>query len=458
MRHAVALCCVTLGAATVAGAERPNILFILADDLGKEWLSCYGSEHKTPQLDALAAGGVRFENCYATPLCTPTRHEMLTGRYPFRTGWTVHHDTPRWGGQYFDWNREVTFARVLRDAGYATAIAGKWQMNDFRTHPDALRRHGFNEHCVWPGVEADNPPAAERYFDPFVQTNGKRETLKGRFGPDVFCDFIVDFMERHRTVPFCAYYAMVLPHPPMTKTPRNLDTDKKGAALYPGMVDYIDYQVGLLIKVLEDLKIRDKTIVFFAADNGSPGTVCRANGRDVHGGKSDVVEPGICVPFLVNGPGQVLAGKVSDELIDFSDVFPTLLDLAGARPPKDVVIDGRSFVWAFTGRPRTGPARDWIYSQLGPKRVIRDKRFKMYWDGRLYDLIADPAERLDLGESDNRDVLAAHQKLEKALKSLPADAKLPFGPQKTEEPVRKPPRERSFEQPDPKARDTSDLK
>jgi len=132
-------CCAilaTAGSIACAAADRPNILFILADDLGKEWLSCYGSEgHVTPNLDRLAAGGMRFNNVYATPLCTPTRCLLLTGRYPCHTGWVRHHDVPRWGGQYFDWNREIAFPRVLKKAGYATCMAGKWQINDFRTRP-----------------------------------------------------------------------------------------------------------------------------------------------------------------------------------------------------------------------------------------------------------------------------------------------------------------------------------
>ncbi len=421
------LLAIGLLASTAAAADRPNFLIVLVDDLGKEWLSCYGSVHKTPNIDTLAAGGIRFETCYATPLCTPTRHEMLTGRYPFRTGWTTHHDSPRWGGQYFDWNREITFARVLREAGYRTAIAGKWQINDLRTHPDALDRHGFDEHCVWPGVEADNPPAAERYFDPFVQINGKRATLQGEFGPDVFRRFIIDFMARNRSLPFCAYYSMVLVHGPNTKTPLNRETSAKGAGLYPGMVDYVDHEVGLLVKALTDLKILDRTIVFFTSDNGSPGTTCRANGRLVKGGKGSMTEPGICVPFIASCPGRVPGGRVTDELIDFTDIFPTLVELAGAKPPPKVVLDGRSFASILLGRAPASPRREWVFSQLGFRRVIRDKRFKYYWDGRLYDLHNDPGEFLDLAKSDNREAIVAHAKLEKALKSLPPDAELPFG-------------------------------
>jgi len=408
--------------------DRPNLLFIMADDLGKEWLSCYGSAcHQTPNIDRLATGGIRFENVYATPLCTPTRHELLTGRYPFRTGWTTHYDTPRWGGQYFDWNREITFARVLRSAGYATAIAGKWQINDLRTQSDALRRHGFDEHCVWTGFETGNPPSAERYFDPFIQHNGQRSTHEGAFGPDVFADFLVDFMTRHKNRPFFAYYPMVLPHTPFTKTPHNRDTTAEGLELAPGMVDYVDYQVGRLVETLDKLNIRDRTIVFFTADNGTvQGVKCEARGRLVDGGKATLTEPGICVPFIVNGPQRVPAGRECDELIDFSDIFPTLIDLAGANPPEGVTLDGGSFVDLLQGQTTGRPGRQWIFSQLGRNRVVRDKRFKLYSDGRFYDIIADFFEQHDLRDSREPAIAAARAQLSAVLKSLPPDAKLPF--------------------------------
>ncbi len=406
----------------------------MADDLGKEWLSCYGSEgHKTPELDRLAADGIRFDNVYCTPLCTPTRHMLLTGRYPFRTGWTVHHDTPRWGGRYFDWNREVTFARVLKSAGYATAIAGKWQINDFRTHPNALQRHGFDEHCVWTGFETGNPPSAERYLNPFIQHNGQRRTHGDRFGPDVFVEFLTDFITRHKDGPFCAYYAMVLTHTPFTKTPHDPDTKAEGMSLFPGMVDYADYLVGRLVNSLDELGIRRQTIVIFTADNGTvKGVECRARGHTVGGGKGTLTERGICVPLIANCPGMIPAGKTTDELVDFTDVLPTLAELAGAELPRGLALDGRSFTSTLLGKSDDRPRRDWIFSQLGKNRVIRSKRFKLYSDGRFYDLAADPMEAKDLARSQVPEVVAARTRLTATMKSLPADAKLPWPPHKPE--------------------------
>jgi len=121
---------------------RPNIIFIMVDDLGKEWISCYGAEDiETPNLDKLARTGMRFENAYSMPQCTPSRATLLTGQYPWRTGWVNHWDVPRWGAGYFDWKlrENMTFARIMKTAGYATAAVGKWQINDFRVTPDAIK-------------------------------------------------------------------------------------------------------------------------------------------------------------------------------------------------------------------------------------------------------------------------------------------------------------------------------
>ncbi len=275
------------GASAAPPSRPPNILLILADDLGREWISCYGSEcMKTPAIDNLARNGMRFTNVWATPLCSPTRVELLTGRYPFRTGWTVHHDSPRWGGQYFDWRREITFARMLKSAGYATAIAGKWQINDLRVQRDALQRHGFDEHCVWPGFETGNPISDSRYYDPYLQINGERRVHKGEFGPDVCSEFLIDFMRRHRDRPFLAYDSMLLVHGPNTTTPANRNAKEKGGALYPGMTAYLDDIVGREIRALDELGLRDNTIVIFCRT-----TVRRARTAGPTASKSSAASP-----------------------------------------------------------------------------------------------------------------------------------------------------------------------
>ena len=148
--------------------SKPNIIFIMVDDLGPEWIGCCGAEGiETPVIDELARTGMRFTNAYSMPKCTPTRVTLLTGQYPFRHGWVNHWDVPRWGaGCHFDPKHNVSFVRLLKKAGYATAIAGKWQINDFRVQPDVLAGHGFDEWCMWTGYETGNRPSGKRYWNP----------------------------------------------------------------------------------------------------------------------------------------------------------------------------------------------------------------------------------------------------------------------------------------------------
>ena len=148
----------TLHPSVLSAAEpaekQPNILFIMVDDLGKEWISSYGSETiKTPNIDALAAGGMKFNNAYSMPSCTSSRTMLLTGQYPWRNGYVSHWDVPRWGVGYFDWKKKenTTFARLMKDQGYATCAAGKWQINDFRIEPHAMKKHGFDDWAMWTG-------------------------------------------------------------------------------------------------------------------------------------------------------------------------------------------------------------------------------------------------------------------------------------------------------------------
>ena len=203
-----------------ATAAKPNILFIMVDDLGKDWISCYGADEiDTPNIDRLAKGGLKFHNAWSMPQCTPTRATLLTGQYPWRTGWVNHWDVPRWGVGYFDWANYTTFANVMKSAGYSTAIAGKWQINDFRLEPEALRKHGFDDWAVWTGYETGNPPSGERYWDAYIHTRTGSKTYKDKFGPDIYCDFLIDYMKQHRDEPMMLYFPMALTHGPLVPTP-----------------------------------------------------------------------------------------------------------------------------------------------------------------------------------------------------------------------------------------------
>jgi arylsulfatase A-like enzyme len=444
-------------AAPGAAADRPNILFVLLDNIGQEWFGCYGSEEGcTPNIDRLATTGVRFANCYTSTVCGPSRVQLLTGRYPFRTGWYLHHDAALYSGGGFDWRRETTIARVLRDAGYATGIAGKWQVNNLYDEPDALEQHGFQESLVWPGsIDRDRVDAAfqakfqaaianadadflqeatrkieSRYWDPVMIHQGRRETRRGKYGPNEYQAFLLDFLRRHRGHPFFFYHSVVLAHGSSaadhtSTTPDNRDrppaTDKEA---YVAMVRYADRQVGEIVRALEELGLRDNTLVFVAVDNGSDAAlVGRRNGRLVKGGLYSMNESGANVPLIVNSPRLVPGGRVGS-LVDFSDIFPTLCETAKVPLPRGVELDGRSFAGFLSGGAVL--PRSWIFAQYRPDRVVRDNRYKLWSDGRLYDLEADPGETRPLAVTDGAEVPRARSRLQAVLDAMPADTPLPF--------------------------------
>ena len=437
--------------AAAAWAKPPNLVLIMVDDLGPEWISCYGGEGiETPNIDKLAEGGTLFRNAYSMPQCTPTRVTLLTGQYPFRHGWTNHWDVPRWGaGCHFDPGLNVTFARLLRDAGYATAIAGKWQINDFRVQPKILLRHGFDEWSMWTGGEGGNPVSNERYWNPYVYTNkATSRTYQGRFGPDIFNEFLVGFVHRNKERPMLLYYPMALTHGPLVPTPHEPFADTP-IERHKAMVRYTDYLVGRLVKAFDDAGIRENTIVFLTTDNGTGRRITgRMNGRLVQGGKASLTENGPRQPFIVNGPGLVPAGVETDELTDFSDLLPTFCELAGVPLPEGTPLDGKSIAKLVLGKDRTGP-RDWILAMgfgaavLDEKgvrgvreyapRVIRDKRYKIHvHDGdvrELYDLAQDPGETKNLLNSDQSEHRTALRKLFRVAETLPdRDARPRYAP------------------------------
>ena len=420
-----ALFCCWVSSTAQAADVKPNIIFIMVDDMGRDWISSYGASHPTPNVDRLAAQGIRFENCWCAPICTPTRMELLTGQYPFRTGWVRHHDVPRWGGKGFDWEKFTSFARVVKKAGYTTAIGGKWQINDFRKQPGALKLHGFDEHCVWTGWETGNaPPSSKRYWDGYIMTNGKREVHK--HGSEAVNDFLIDFIRRNKKRPFLAYYPMMLVHGPFLPTPLNRDKAPEGkTALYAGMVTYMDHLVGKLVDAVDELGIADRTIIMFTGDNGSSasGTL---NGKPYPKGKGRTNDWGVHMPFLVRAPMFSKGGEVSDDLIDFTDMLPTFADLAGAELPAGVKLDGRSFVSSLRGDRSAKGKREWIFAQIEDRRTIRDKHYKLDSSGSFWNISKDLLERKDLRESKEPDVVEARERLGKVLASLPQNAGGPF--------------------------------
>ena len=419
----------------------PNILFIMVDDLGPEWISAYGSDSiETPNIDRLANEGLLFNKAYSMPQCTPTRVTLLTGQYPYRHGWTNHWDVPRWGaGAHFDPALNLSFARLFRDAGYKTAAAGKWQINDFRVQPDAMVAHGFDEYAMWTGYETLNPPSAERYQDAYIHTKAGSKTYEGQFGPDVYTDFLVDFIRSNQDAPMLVYFPMALTHPPMIATPHEPDAEGT-IGRHEAMTRYMDHLVGRLVDTLDELNLREKTYIFFTTDNGtSRGIDGQMNGRTVPGGKGSLGENGMHAPFIVSAPGTIPQGTTTDILMDFSDLFPTFLDLAGIPLPDTLTMDGHSFAPTLHN-PEIPGKRDWILSMgFGPARLteegvkpvqsftdraVRDDRFKLWVeDGEpsaLYDLDLDPGETENLLDSQEPAHKQARKRLESVISSFPS--------------------------------------
>ena len=405
----------------IVSNEKPNIIFILIDDLGKEWISCYGSSSvRTPNIDQVAGEGILFHNAWSMPQCTPSRVALLTGQYPHTNGWINHFDVPRWGhGARFDATVNPSFPKILQRAGYHTCAAGKWQINDFRLEPEAMMKAGFDEYCMWTGGEGGNESISDnRYWDPYIHTREGSRTYKGAFGPDIFCDFITAFLEKHREHPMFIYYPMVLTHTPFVHTPEEPGASSRFEK-HRAMVRYTDLIVGKILSTLESLEIQDDTYFFITTDNGTTrGMIAERNGVFIRGGKAYLTENGINAPFIALCPdrGEV---RETDALVDFTDIYPTFLDLAGLDISLDDPIEGSSFASILRGE-ETGSSRDWILSMGGHPatigrdgrvknyfsfrdRVIRDGRYKVYIDTlkqihRIYDLENDPYETNNLVE------------------------------------------------------------
>ena len=384
---------------------RPNIIFILSDDVGLGNLSCYGGDKfKTPQLDALAKSGTRFDYCFSTPLCGPSRCQILTGRYPFRTGLINNQSR-----NAISPSREIMIPTVLKKAGYVTAQAGKW--GQMCLGPGEW---GFDEYLVFPG--------SGRYWreqTTFYRQNGQLRNLPaGVYLPDLMHDFVVDFIKRHKEQPFFVYYSMSHVHGPIVRTP-----DSRGRSdLYADNNAYMDKLVGKLVSELDRLGLREKTVILFSGDNGTAGSAQRAtvDGKPLSGQKATMLEGGSRVPLIASWPGTLPAGKVSKDLIDFSDFFTTFAELTGAPLPAGVTLDGHSFAPQLKGQP--GTPREWVYVELDGKRYVRTADWKLNRAGDLFDMKEAPFQELLVArDSPDAKALAAREQLKEVMEKLLGD-------------------------------------
>ncbi len=403
----VLLALVLAGVGQIHAAEtKPNIIFILADDLGVGNVGCYGADnYKTPHIDALANGGIRYTRAFTAPLCGPSRTLIMTGQYAFRTG-TTNQDRV---GQLKP-SVETMLPKLLKPAGYVSSAVGKW--SQFPLQPSDW---GFDDYLRFNGSGVYWNKKAKG--EPYV-VNGESKSLRDKeYMPDLLQQHVTDFITKHRDDPFFVYYSLSSVHGELQPTPDSASDSKD---LMGDNVAYMDKLVGKLVAELERLKLREKTLIVFMGDNGTgKGQADRATigGRRLSGEKGSMLEGGALVPLIVNWPGVTPSGRVAPELVESSDFLQTFAELAGAKLPEDTWLDGRSFAPQLCGQKRS--PRDWIFVQLARNWYVREPSWKLNQAGELFDMTNAPfAEKLVAADTKDTADIAARQRLQEVLDKL----------------------------------------
>lgn len=406
IRHLTAILALPLATlnAEETPATKPNVVFILADDLGVECLSSYGStSHKTPHIDRLAKEGMRFSHCFSNPYCSPSRAQLLTGRYPFQNGLKVVLHSKKQEDIYLK-PSQPSFPRQLKQHGYATQIVGKWHVSLEHKH-NTIREFGFDHYQTW-CIFDEKGEKTTRFWNPYLMRDDRiiAAEIKDRYGPDVDLEVYLDFIKANAKAkkPFLAYYSTYLPHFPWEPTPDSKEktyrapnpAHKGDPKYFPDMLAYLDKQIGIMLQTLDDLGIAENTIVIFLADNGTDtGLVNQwGEGKSIAGGKGTMTDRGTHVPLIVRWPGRIQAGSTCGDLVDLTDFLPTLCELTGASLP-DAKIHGRSFAPQLLGKP--GQPREWIHIQHVDNRQVRNNDFMLDNKDqlrRVVELWEDPAK------------------------------------------------------------------
>ncbi len=410
----------------IAADKRPNIVYILADDLGYGDLGCYGQKMTaTPRIDRLAAEGMRFTQHYSgNAVCTPSRSSLLTGKHP---GHVRHRDNPRFVHSYGFLPEEQTFAEVLRDAGYQTAITGKWHVGDRNDSEDIPPYHGFDySYCVgfpYPDRGIEHWPS--HLFENGKQTPipGNGEGRKGRYMDELYTDAAIRWVEqRDPNRPFILFLSFQGVHTPMDGkiSPTYADRDwPEVEKVFASMLEQVDVQTGRMLDTLDRLGLSENTVVFFTSDNGphlEGGHDDKFFGSSgpLRGAKRDLLEGGIRVPLIVRWPGVVPAHSLNHHMSVFWDMPATFAAIGGHAAP--VETDGISFLPTLRGESQ--PQHDHLYwenQEHGGQQAVRQGDWKLVRQGvmtdpatpwQLYNLNSDPAELHDLA-ADYPDKVAA---------------------------------------------------
>ncbi|MBQ7708295.1 MAG: sulfatase-like hydrolase/transferase [Bacteroidales bacterium] len=379
---------------------KPNIVFFFADDIGAECFGCYGGvEYQTPHIDSLAQAGIQYMNMNAQPLSSPSRVQVMTGLYNDR-------NYVAFGYMNQD---EHTFAQVAKEAGYETAIVGKWQLGRSRA---MLPIAGFDEYfCsqIEMYLESRGERQTDRYANSMWDNNGKRYDF-AIYGPDAMQDYAFDYIDRkvEEGKPFLLYYTEPLVHTPHTTTPDTSIWDDLYDSRFGGGADtsyfkyqvrYMDKQVGNMIQKLKDKGVWNNTIFIFASDNGTSTRILSrtADGQEVRGGKGEPTYRGTHVPMIIAW-GDRLAGRKAEHLTDLTDILPTIADIVGIPIPEDWNLDGVSLYPEICGQEPN--AKDLVLVHFNPlwpttpspkaSRYAMDDDYAYFWDGRIYNYREDP--------------------------------------------------------------------
>jgi arylsulfatase A len=393
-------------AQTKEQANKPNIIFILADDLGYAEIGCNGADkYKTPNIDKLASDGLRFTNAYTAPLSGPSRSMILTGRHLFRTGATNQDACVE-----VKPTAESLIPTYLKKAGYVSTMIGKQGQMQLEPsdwgYDDYLRFNGS-------GIYWNTQEKGKNYM-----LNGVKTELKdNEYMPDVMHKRLVEFMTQNKNNPFFAYYSLSHVHGEILPTP---DSKADSKNIYDDNIRYMDKLVGQLRDELVRLKLDKNTILVFFGDNGTAkgySDAATIGGRRLIGQKGSMQEGGALVPMTVYWPGVTPKGKVSSDLISAVDFLPTFADIAGAQLPADKIFDGQSFKAQLQGK--TGNPRSSIFIQLARSWYVRSSEFKLNQKGELYDMSKAPFEEI-LVPADSHDpkIIAVRQTLQAELDRL----------------------------------------
>lgn len=381
--------------AVAAPPARPNVVILLADDQGWGDLSVSGNPNlATPNIDSLARGGVTLNRFFVCPVCAPTRAEFLTGRYHPRSG--VRGVST---GQERMNTEAKTLADHLKAAGYATGAFGKWHNgSQWPYHPNA---RGFDEYYGFTSGHWGE------YFDPPLEHNGKAVRGKG-FIADDLTDHALAFIERNAARPFLCYLPFNTPHSPFCVpdaywerfkdkpiTLRGRDGEKEDIEVTRcalAMCENIDWNVGRVLRKLDELKLAEKTVVIYFSDNGPNSS--RWNG-DMKGRKGSTDEGGVRVPFFIRWPGHLPAGRKVDDIAGAIDVLPTLANMAGIAFPAEPVLDGRDLTPLLMGQTEHGPDR-MLFTHQNGRVSVRTQRYRLDERGALFDLQSDPGQKTNI--------------------------------------------------------------